>query len=388
MKHLDDMDVSGKRVLLRVDVNVPLGSDGRVDPDEDWRIVAIVPTVRYLLEHGARVVLIGHLGRPNGTYKGELTLKPVGEYLERLMSGQEIAFADPWRTDDVMLPPKAVTLLENVRFDPGEEANAPDFAAKLASFGDVFVNDAFADSHRAHASIVGIAPLKPHAAGLLMEREVQTLTKVLKSTPRPLVVIVGGAKPGTKLPLMDSYLRLADHVLVGGVLANVFLAFKGLTTGRSVFEEEDRGAMEAHLKNCDITNTRLHLPVDALVSSQADGSGPVRMAAVGNVPHDQFIFDIGPDTLELFANIIRKAGTVIWNGPMGYYEIPAFRKGTETIAAMIARAPAFSVVGGGDSVVSLKRLGLIEKIDHVSTGGGAMLEFLAGVPLPGIAALE
>lgn len=291
------------------------------------------------------------------------------------------------------LPP--LVLFENLRFQPGEETNDPEFARLLASFGDVYINEAFADSHREHASIVGVPRLLPAAAGILFEREVKTLERVRRDPLRPLVVIIGGAKPETKLPMLKEYLAIADHVLVGGVLANVLLALKGIAVGRSAWYGEGFGDLKGMLMECcELTDTRLHIPLDAVISYAKDGSAESSIAPVGNIERgaigrqDHFILDIGPDTIDLFKRIISRARTVVWNGPMGFYEVEAFRTGTDAIAKAVVAADAYSVVGGGDSVAALQRLELREGVDHVSTGGGAMLELLAGRELPGMKALD
>lgn len=396
MKYLRDLEVAGKRVLARVDINVPLGEDGMVDKYEDWRIRAVLPTIRYLREKGATVLLLGHLGRPGGKKDEHLSLRPVGEYLSKLL-GEKVVFMESWEeggrgmaVED--LPP--LVLFENLRFQAGEEASDPEFARLLASFGDIYINEAFADSHRAHASIVGVPRLLSAAAGMLFEREVKTLEQVRREPLRPLVVIIGGAKPETKLPLLKEYLAMADHVLVGGVLANVLLALKGISVGRSAWYGEGFEDMkEALMECCDLTDTRLHIPVDAVISGAKDGSEKTAIAPVGNIERggigggEHFILDIGPDTTDLFKRIIGCARTIVWNGPMGFYEVEAFRAGTDAIARAVVEADAYSIAGGGDSVAALQRLELREGIDHVSTGGGAMLELLAGRELPGITAL-
>lgn len=417
MKYIRDLEVAGKRVLVRVDINVPLGEDGTVDKYEDWRIRTILPTIRYLSERAATILLLGHLGRPGGKKDKALSLLPVSEYLSKLL-GKKVVFLESWEEgekgmaagdvnirrlpeyiganpdwkDRVILPP--LVLFENLRFQPGEEANDPEFARLLASFGDIYINDAFANSHRAHASIVGVPGLLPAAAGLLLEREIKVLGEVRRNPLRPLVVIIGGAKPETKLPLFKEYLAIADHVLVGGVLANVLLALKGIAVGRSAWYGEGFEELKDTLMQCcDLTDTRLHLPVDAVISRAKDGSQKTAIAAVGNIERsrighgDHFILDIGPDTVDLFKRIIGSARTIVWNGPMGFYEAEVFRAGTNAVARAVVESSAYSVVGGGDSVASLQRLELREGVDHVSTGGGAMLELLAGKELPGIVAL-
>jgi phosphoglycerate kinase len=395
MKYLRDIEAAGKRVLTRVDINVPLGEDGAVDAYEDLRLRAILPTIKHLRAAGATVILLGHLGRPGGKRDERLTLQPVGEYLSKLL-GEKIVFMGSWEQGGAMAventPP--LVLFENLRFEPGEEANDPKFAEFLASFGDIYVNEAFANSHRAHASIVGVPRLLPSAAGVLFEREVKTLTQARREPLRPLVVIIGGAKPETKLPLLKDYLAVADHVLVGGVLANVLLALKGIAVGRSAWYGQGLEALKEILTQCcDLTDTRLHIPLDAVISRAKDGSQKTTIAAVGNIERgasdrgDHFILDIGPDTVDLFKRIIGSAKTIVLNGPMGLYEVEAFRAGTDAIARAVVESDAYSIVGGGDSVAALKRLGLLEGVDHVSTGGGAMLELLAGRELPGITAL-
>jgi len=399
MKHLSDLNVAGKRVLVRADVNVPLGSDEAVDPHEDWRIRALAPTIEYLRKQEARIVLLGHLGRPEGKRDDKLSLRPVAAYLQRLL-GERVEFIDPWlsptgETGSVnsMNPMRPIALIENLRFHPGEEANDPEFVRSLVAYGDCYVNDAFGDSHRRHASIVGLPAVLPAAAGLLMEREIEVLTSVRENPARPLVMIIGGAKPETKLPLLNEHLGMSDHMLVGGVLANMLLALKGMAAGEIALAPERLEELKVTSEACDLTDTRLHVPVDAIISSARDGSEPGRVAAIAaresGVPGEDYaILDIGPDTIELFRRVIGLAKTIIWNGPMGLYEVEAFGRGTDAIAKSVVESSAYRVVGGGDTVAALRKLGLLEGIDHVSTGGGAMLQFLARGVLPGIEALK
>lgn len=336
METIRDVNVKNKKVLVRVDFNIA--------PGEDWRINAHLPTINYLLKHNAKVILISHSGRPGGKVVPELSLKPLEKKL-----------------------PKGVTLLENLRFDPGEEANSKKFALDLAFLADIYVNDAFSVSHRKHASIVGIAKYLPSYAGLLLEKEIKALTKEFK---QPLVMIMAGAKVETKLPMIKSMLEKVDQLLLGGLLANVVLAGHTL----------------------EITSTKLHLPVDAVTET--------KVCAVGNVPQGEHILDIGPDTIELFLSIIKQAKTIIWNGPMGKFEQKRYAKGTEEIGKAVAerglmnqthgrdKSRPYTIVGGGDTIAALNKLNLLAKIDHVSTGGGAMLEYFIKGSLPGIEALK
>ncbi len=389
LRTLDTLDVAGKRALVRVDFNVPL-SDGEVA--DDSRIQAALPTIQYLLDHGAAVVLVSHLGRPKGQVNPKYSLKPVAGYLATLI-GKPVHFA----TDVVgasaqevtgKLQPGDVALLENLRFEPGEEQNDRAFAERLASLADVYVNDAFGAAHRAHASTAAIAELLPSAAGLLMAREVEVLSKVLDSPDNPLVLILGGAKVSDKIGVITSFIEKADAVLIGGGMANTFLAAQDVEIGRSLVETDKVGEARSLIEQAVSSGVALLLPVDVAIAPSLDEPEALRTIPITESIEDQMILDIGPETVKLFDSWIGRAGTIVWNGPMGVFETPPFDAGTRGIAAAVAIAEGFSVVGGGDSIAALQKLGLADQIDHVSTGGGASLEFLEGKKLPGIAALE
>jgi phosphoglycerate kinase len=382
-----DENVRGKRVLVRVDFNVPLDNGEIAD---DSRIRAAIPTIQYLLDHGAAVVLATHLGRPKGKRVPQWSVKPVAERLSELIHrpvqttaavvGPEVEAAAR------NLQPGEILMLENTRFEPGEEANDPNFAAALARVADLYVNDAFGAAHRAHASTVGIAGLIPSSAGLLLQREKSALSRLLQQPRRPFVAILGGAKVSDKIAVIDQLLERADALLLGGGMANTLLLAQGYQIGRSLAEPDHRGDAERLLQAAKAKNVRLLLPTDVVIAASLQ-NGAARTVDVERVPADQAIFDVGPDTVARYCREIATAGTVFWNGPMGVFEHPPFDKGTMEIARCVARAAAYSVVGGGDSVAAIEAAGVADRIDHVSTGGGASLEFLEGRTLPGIAAL-
>jgi len=388
MKFLTDINVSNKFVLVRVDFNVPLGEDGRVDKTEDWRLKAVLPTIDYLLKQKAKIILLSHLGRPKGREVKRLRLDPIAGRLEKLLSKKVIklneCLGSGVKREVEKLLPGQIVLLENLRFHKEEKENKADFAKKLSQLAEVYVNDAFGNSHRAHASIVSIPKYLPSCAGLLLKKEIEVLTKVLDKPKHPLTVIIGGVKIATKIKMIRSFLKKADSLLLGGALANTVICAKGVCIGRSVVDE----AMIDGVKQLDLANARLHLPVDAVVSTSPSGRAPIRIAPIGKTREREMILDIGPDSILLFKEIIEQAKTIIWNGPMGLIERKEFTKGTKAIARAVAQSSAFSVIGGGETVSLLARLNLLGKIDHVSTGGGAMLKFLSKEKLPGIKALE
>ncbi len=385
MKYLRDFEVSHKRILMRVDFNVPL-EKGRVTKQGDWRILAVLPTLEYLIKHQAKVILVSHLGRPK-SYQKEYSLKPVADYLSTLL-GQEVIFFKDCLGESAQkrvwqMKPGQVALLENVRFYPQEKENDDNFSRQLAELGELYINDAFGVSHRAHASVVGIPKYLPHCAGLLLEKEIENLRKAVKG-PRPRVVIIGGVKISTKIKVIKAFLDKVDNLLLGGALANTIIAAKGFAIGRSIIEPE----MIKKLKELELTNTKLHVPVDVVTSIDSSGGSKVRITPVGNTREEEMILDIGPDTIKLFKTAIAEAGSIIWNGPMGLFEIEEFAQGSQEVARAVAESNAFTLVGGGDSVSLLEQMNLTDKIDHISTGGGAMLAFLAGEELPGIEALK
>ncbi len=381
MKTLAHLAVSGKRVLVRVDFNVPMRKGAVAD---DYRIMASVPTIKKLLEKGASVILIAHLGRPGGKVAKELSLAPVARRLAKLLK-KKIMFAET--LEDAGLLSKSLSrgdilLLENIRFWNGEERNDPAFAKKLATLGDAYVNDAFGNAHRAHASIVGIPKHLPHAAGLCLEREVRVLESVMRRPKRPFAAIVGGAKIKTKLPLLKKFISTADHVMVGGAVANTILAARAMTVGKSPIDSA------IDVSWLSMTDRKLHLPVDGVMTTSLTKKTKHAVRAIADVRDNEYIADVGPSSVELFISIAKKAKTVVWNGPLGMIEIPAYAKATEQLLKYLARSSAFTVIGGGDLHRSIRKLKLEKKFSHVSTGGGAMLEFLAEKKLPGIEALK
>jgi phosphoglycerate kinase len=387
-----DVDVAGKRVFLRADLNVPL-DDGRIT--DDTRIRASLPTIVHLLERGAAVILASHLGRPKGKVNDALRLKPVADRLSQLlgrpvrMTGDALGPGVQVAVDK--LRPGDLLLLENLRFHAEEEANDPMFATALADLADIYVNDAFGAAHRAHASTEGITHHLPAVAGLLMEREVDSLSRLLKRPPKPFHAVIGGAKVSGKLEVLEVLLARCQAVLVGGGMANTFLAARGLQLGASLVETEQIDAAERILAEARRMRVRLMLPTDAVIAPQIHHRARMQIVPVTEVPRDQMIVDIGPDTVAAFTEQLGKAKTVFWNGPMGVFEISQFADGTNAIARFLAdrtAAGVITIVGGGDSVAAVEQLGLSDRITHVSTGGGASLEFIEGKTLPGVAALR
>ena len=390
-KTVRDVDVDGRRVFVRADLNVPL-DDGRIT--DDTRIRASLPTIVNLLERGASVILASHLGRPKGKVNDALRLKPVADRLSRLlgrpvrMTGDALGPGVQVAVDK--LRPGDLLMLENLRFHAAEEANDPEFAASLASLADVYVNDAFGAAHRAHASTEGITHHLPSVAGLLMEREVDQLTKLLVRPPRPFHAVIGGAKVSGKLEVLEALLTRCDAVLVGGGMANTFLAAKGLSLGKSLVEEDQIETATRIVGLARRKRTRLMLPKDAVVAPQIHHRAKTQIVAVDAVPKDRMIVDIGPDTRASYFEHLLKARAVFWNGPMGVFEVAQFAEGTNEMARFLAKRTddgVVTVVGGGDSVAAVEKLGLAHRLTHVSTGGGASLEFLEGKTLPGVAAL-
>ncbi|MDQ4036220.1 MAG: phosphoglycerate kinase [Chloroflexota bacterium] len=390
-KTIRDVDVDGRRVFVRADLNVPL-DDGRIT--DDTRIRASLPTLVNLLERGATVILASHLGRPKGKVNDALRLKPVADRLSQLLGrpvrmtgdalgpGVQVA-VEKLRAGDLLL-------LENLRFHAAEEANDPEFAAALASLADLYVDDAFGAAHRAHASTEGITHHLPAVAGLLMEREVDALSRLLARPARPFHAVVGGAKVSGKLEVLEALLSRCQAVLVGGGMANTFLAARGLALGKSLVEEDQLENAERIVAEARRKRVRLMLPSDAVIAPQIHHRARTRVVAIDAVPKDQMIVDIGPETRAAYAEHLTKARTIFWNGPMGVFEIAQFAEGTNQMARVVAKrtsAGALTIVGGGDSVAAVEGLGLADRMTHVSTGGGASLEFIEGKTLPGVAAL-
>ncbi|MBX6350736.1 MAG: phosphoglycerate kinase [Clostridia bacterium] len=386
---LKDVDVAGRRVLLLADFNVPLAPSGAVA--DDTRIRAALPTIQHLVEQGAKVAIISHLGRPKGRRDPSLSLAPVAAHLSDLL-GRPVAFApdcvgEAAERTVASLGPGDVALLENLRFHPGEEANDPAFAQALARHGDVFVNDAFGSAHRAYASTVGVARLLPAVAGFLMEREVAQLSRLLRPE-RPFAAVVGGAKISDKLALLRNLLPRVDAVLLGGGLANTLLLAQGVPMGASLVEPEALDEARRLLAEAQARGVAVHLPRDLVVAPQFHPDARSRrVAAADGVPEGWLALDIGTETVRAFRRAFRGMRMIFWNGPMGVAEWPRFAAGTAGVARAVAAHPGFTVVGGGDSVAALRQQGLDGRIDHVSTGGGASLAFLEGRELPALAAL-
>jgi phosphoglycerate kinase len=385
-KTVRDIDVKGKKVLVRVDFNVPLTETGVGD---DTRIRAAIPTIQYLLDNGAAVILCSHLGRPKGGPEAKYSLKPVAEHLAGLL-GLPVKFATDCIGPEAesaakTLKPGEVLVLENTRFHPEEEKNDPKMAEQLASLVDLFVNDAFGTAHRAHASTEGVTHFLPSVAGFLLEKEIKYLGQAIADPKRPFVAILGGAKISDKIGVINNLLTKADAVLIGGGMANTFIKAKGFTTADSLVEDESVSIARVLLEKA---GGKIHLPVDVVLADKFDAAATSKTVPVGNVPEGWRILDIGPETIKAFGKIIHTAGTVVWNGPMGVFEFPRFAEGTFGVAKAVADSQAVSIIGGGDSVAAIQQSGLTDKITHISTGGGASLEMLEGLELPGVAALQ
>jgi phosphoglycerate kinase len=383
---LDDLAIAGRRVLLRLDLNVPL-EDGKIA--DDTRIRAVIPTIEALRSRAATLVCCSHLGRPKGKPDPKLGMAPVASRLGELLGAKVV------KTDEPTGPPKElenlgseeIALLENLRFDPGEESNDPTFARRLASLAEAYVNDAFGAVHRAHASVVGAAHLLPRAAGLLLQKEVEVLGRLLESPARPFVLVLGGAKVSDKLGVVRNLLNRADVILVGGAMANTFLAAQGTDMGASKVESDRLDEVRDTLKAAANAGVPLLLPEDLVVGGSFDAATAAKVVRVSEIPAGAVAMDIGPETRAEFADRIYQAATVFWNGPMGVFEWKQFSAGTREVAEAIAGSKSFSVVGGGDSAAALSAFGLTDEISHLSTGGGASLEFLEGKELPGLKAL-
>jgi len=385
-KTIEDVDVKGKRVLVRVDFNVPI-EDGQVG--DDTRIQAALPTINYLLDKGAAVILMSHLGRPKGEPNPELSLRPVAEYLDELLD-QPVKFAEDClgaKAEEAAqeLEPGQVLLLENTRFHPEEKKNDPGMAKQLAGLADLYVNDAFGSAHRAHASTTGVADYLPAVAGFLMEKEIKYLGEAIANPKRPFVAILGGAKVSDKIGVIQNLLEKADQVLIGGGMANTFFKAQGYPIGESLVEDDVLDTARQLVKKDD---KKLRLPIDVVIADDFDAGAEHKLMSMGPVPDGWRIMDIGPQTVDAYAKTIKGAGTVVWNGPMGVFEFPAFAEGTFGVAKAVAESDATSIIGGGDSVSAINKSGLSEQITHMSTGGGASLEMLEGKTLPGLAALD
>ena len=384
-KTVRDVNVAGLRVLVRCDFNVPLENGRIVD---DRRISSSIPTLQFLSKAGAKVIVCSHLGRPKGVTP-EFSLAPVAERLRELM-GQPVKFAPDCIGPEVasmvaQMQAGEILLLENVRFHPEEEANDPDFAKSLASMADLFVNDAFGTAHRAHASTEGVAHIIPGVAGFLIEKEIEYLGGALENPKRPFIAILGGAKVKDKIPVIESLLPKVDHLIIGGGMAFTFLKAKGFEIGKSLFDESNFSFCQQLLADA---GQKIALPSDVVVAKELSDSAASRIVSVGDLASDDIGADIGPETCSAFTKLINEGGTIVWNGPMGVFEMAPFEAGTKAVAEAMAASPGITIVGGGDSAAAAEQFGVADEMSHVSTGGGASLEFLEGQILPGIAALQ
>jgi len=389
LRTIRDVDVQGKRVLVRVDFNVPIENGKVLD---DWRLRATLPTIRYLTERGAKVILLSHLGRPKGKRDEQFSLRPVAQRLSELL-GQPVQFADDCvgevaEQGVARLRAGEVLLLENLRFHAGEEANDEAFAQQLARLGDVFVNDAFGAAHRAHASVHAITKFLPSYAGLLMEREVTHLSRLLEAPEKPFVAVLGGAKVSDKIGVIRNLLTKVDALLIGGAMAFTFLKAQGYETGKSLVEADKLDLANALLREGKEKGVELVLPVDVVVAESDAEDAATQVVPATAIPADKAGYDIGPETANLFAERIRTAKTVFWNGPMGRFERTPFKAGTKAVAEALAQCSGTTVVGGGETAAAAFEFGIAEKVTHVSTGGGAALELLEGRELPGVVALK
>lgn len=384
-KMVTDLDVEGKKVIVRVDFNVPI-KDGKIT--DDTRIRAALPTIEYLLDHGAAVILMSHLGRPKTKDDLQFSLRPVAEHLGTLISAP-VKFAEDCRGEvarqaAASLMPGEVLVLENTRFHKEETKNDPEMSKELASLADLFVNDAFGSAHRAHASTVGIADYLPAAAGFLMEKEIKYLGNAIADPVRPFVAILGGAKISDKIGVIENLLKTADKILIGGGMANTFLKAQGYEMADSLVETD---VLETASDLLSKANGKILLPVDMVLGDAFDAEAELKTLPLGDVPAGWRLLDVGPETVKLFSGVIKDAGTVVWNGPMGVFEFPRFAQGTFEVARAVADSDAVSIIGGGDSVSAINQSGLSDQITHISTGGGASLEMLEGLELPGLAVL-
>ncbi|MGC7871803.1 phosphoglycerate kinase [Desulfosporosinus sp. SYSU MS00001] len=389
-KSVKDVTVKGKRVLVRADFNVPLDEQGQIT--DDTRIRASLPTIEYLVKEGARIILASHLGRPKGQVNAKYSLAPVAKRLsERL--GQNVALVQDCIGEAAQkaaekLQDGQVLLLENVRFHKEEEKNDPEFAREMASLADIFVNDAFGTAHRAHASTEGVTHYIPAVAGLLMQKEVEFMGNALERPERPFVAIIGGAKVSDKIGVIENLLDKVNALIIGGGMANTFLKAQGYKVGKSLLEEDKLGLAKQLIEKAKSKGVALELPIDVVAAKEFAAEASHRIAALSDIQDDEMALDIGPASAERFSTIISSAQTVVWNGPMGVFEMDAFAKGTERVAKAVADCKGTTIVGGGDSVAAVEKTGVAERMTHISTGGGASLEFLEGKVLPGVAALQ
>ncbi len=389
-KSVLDAAVSGKKVLLRCDFNVPQNKEtGEITSDK--RIKAALPTIKYLLDNGAAVIACSHLGKPKGEWKPKLSLAPVAEHLSKLLD-RPVIFANDIIGEDAKakaaaLKPGEIMLLQNLRYDIREEKNDPEFAKELASLADIYVSDAFGTVHRAHSSTAGVAAYLPAYAGLLVLKELSVMGKALEEPARPFVAVLGGAKVSDKIGVINNLLSKADTIIIGGGMAYTFIKAMGYEIGKSLLEEDKLDYARSMIEKAKEKNVKLLLPVDTAVGSEFAPDCERKVVKVSEIPADWMGMDIGPETIKLFSDAVKSAATVVWNGPMGVFEFDAFAQGTEAMAKALAESGAVTIVGGGDSAAAVEKLGYADKMTHISTGGGASLEFLEGLELPGVACL-
>jgi phosphoglycerate kinase len=392
IKYIDELPIAEKRVFIRVDFNIKLDGQGNVV--DDTRIRAALPTIRYALGQKARVILASHLGRPKGVPNPKYSMKPVGIRLAELLGDVDVLMPEDCVGDAVRklaseLQPSQVMLLENLRFHAEEEANDEAFSRQLASLAEIYINDAFGTAHRAHASTAGMVPFVPlRGAGFLMRAEVLSLSELLEKPERPFVAVLGGAKVSDKLGVIENLMNICDRILIGGGMAYTFLAAKGIATGTSLLEEDKIHTARRILERAETRGIAILLPQDHVIASACETGATPQTTDGPQVPEGMMALDIGPKTIASYTGELAKAKTIFWNGPMGVFEIPAFAAGTNRMALAIAEGTAKSVIGGGDSIAAINQAGVASRIGHISTGGGASLEFLEGKKLPGIAALE
>ncbi|MCI5885793.1 MAG: phosphoglycerate kinase [Clostridiales bacterium] len=390
-KNIRDIDIAGKKVIVRCDFNVPM-KDGAIT--DDIRIRAALPTIEYLLEEGCALILMSHMGRPKGEPKMEYTLKPVADRLTELLARKVRFISSPTVVDDEVrkaaedLKGGEVMLLENVRFVKGETDNDAGFAKALASLAEVFVNDAFGTAHRAHSSTAGIADYLPAVSGFLIEKEIRFLGDAMESPERPFVAIMGGAKVGDKIPVIENLMNKVDSLIIGGGMAYTFYKAMGYETGTSILDRDSVEIAAGIMKKAEETGVNLVLPLDCVCTEEFSNDSPYEVYDRDKIPADKMGMDIGPKSAELFESVLRDAKTVVWNGPMGVFEMENFAKGTYAIAKILAELDAVTVIGGGDSAAAVEQAGFADRMTHISTGGGASLEYLEGKVLPGIACLE
>ncbi len=388
-KSIEDIDVAGKRVLVRCDFNVPQDEDLNIT--DETRILGALPTIKYLISKGAKVVLCSHLGRPKGEFKSKYSLAPVakrlGEHLGITVKMAQDVIGDSAKATVASLNNGEVALLENVRFHKEEEKNDADFARALASFGDIYVNDAFGTAHRAHASTAGVADYLPAVCGYLIQKEISVMGKALEDPKRPFVAILGGAKVSDKIGVINNLLEKVDTIIIGGAMAYTFAKACGGNIGISRCEDDKLDYAKEMVEKAKAKGVKFLLPIDSLATEKFDENETPVVVDTNNIPENRMGLDIGPKSIELFQNAIKDAGTVVWNGPMGVFEWDAFANGTRSVARAIAESNAISIIGGGDSAAAVEQLGFADKMSHISTGGGASLEFLEGLALPGIACL-